>query len=156
MTYTTDVLVEVTPLKYDPAGKPRISTAPGTRGTAPAASDAAAALAAVSDAPTPSRTNWSPEFTKRYCRAGRVVAADETACADVGAVVAAVKDTVSPVGLKALTSISDSDVVALGVEGDLGIGGHDFLPLFGCSCFALVYRASTVFGWCVEKALGSG
>jgi len=40
-------------------------------------------------------------LTMRYWYAGRVVGAEDAACADVGTVLAAVNDTVRPRGLKA-------------------------------------------------------
>jgi hypothetical protein len=95
------VLEAVTPEKNEPAGKPSISTAPATRGTAPAAIDAALVLAVASSTPTPSKTVTIPVLIIRYWYAGLVVGAEETAWADVGAEVAAVNDTVVPKGLNA-------------------------------------------------------
>jgi len=101
VTYTTAVPEAVLPVKNEPAGNPRTSTAPGTIGIAPAAIDAALALAVSSSIPTPSRTSSMPALTMRYWYAGLVVGAEDAACADVGTVLAAVKDTVRPRGLNA-------------------------------------------------------
>jgi hypothetical protein len=64
--YITDVPEAVLPVKYDPAGNPRISTAPDGIGIAPADKDAAAAFAAVSSTPTPRKTSSVPALTTRY------------------------------------------------------------------------------------------
>jgi hypothetical protein len=99
VTYTTEVFAAVLPEKNEPAGKPRTVVEFGMIGTAPAAIDAALALAVVSSTPTPSKTSSDPAFTMRYWYAGRVVGAEDTACAEVGTTTAAIKDTVVPKGL---------------------------------------------------------